>query len=443
MTTPVATIVAGEWMIAEPGSDPVPGGAVRVEGAVITEVGSRAELTARHPTDLVVSGGALLPGFINAHTHLYGVLAHGIPAGGAVTDFWSFLVDYWWPKVEDALDQKMIAVASEWAIAEMLRTGTTTFYDILEAPRSLPGSLAALAEVADRLGARGILSFEATERAGAHVAELGLRENEAMIARGRATPESMIGGAMCVHTTFTCSEAFVRRAVELAAEYDVFCHAHVNESAYEAQETLRRFGKRTIELYADWGVLSDRFLASQCVQLAGRELELLVRHDVRVSHMPLANCEVGGGIAPIPELLAAGVEVGLGSDGYLNDMFQVMRGAFLIHKGRLQDPQAMPARTVLALATTGGARALGLGGVVGLLARGRAADLQLVELSLPTPVTADNLYDQLVLWRSGGDVTDVMVGGKWRVSDGELLGIDLDRLRARVREQAVRLWTTG
>lgn len=437
------TIVAGEWMIAGPGGDPVPDGAVRVEGAVITEVGNRSELVARHPGDDVVSGGALLPGFVNAHTHLYGVLAHGIPPSGAVTDFWSFLVDYWWPRVEDALDKEMITVATEWAIAEMLRTGTTTFYDILEAPRSLPGALAAQADVADRLGARGVLSFEATERAGAEVAELGLRENEAMIARSQAMPQSLISGAMCFHTTFTCTEAFVRRAVDLAGEHGVFCHAHVNEGTYEAEESVRRFGKRTVELYSDWGVLSDRFLASQCVQISPRELELLAQHNVRVSHMPLANCEVGGGIAPVPELIAAGVTVGLGSDGYLNDMFQVMRGAFLIHKGRLRDPQTMPARSVLALATSAGARALGLEDRIGTLSPGRAADLQLVALTMPTPATAHNLYDQLVLWRSGDDVTDVMVAGQWRVRASELLGVDLDRLRARVREQAVRLWTTA
>lgn len=436
------TIVSADWVIFEPGDDPVRGGALRVEGGLVTEVGTRAELTARHP-DGVVEGGLLLPGFVNAHTHHYGVLAHGIPQTVAVTDFWSFLTDYWWPRVEDALDQQMIVIATEWAVAEMLRTGTTTFYDILEAPYALPGALAAQAEVVDRLGARGILSFEATERAGPAVAALGLAENVAMIERSKATAGSRVGGAMCFHTTFTCSQQYVRQAVELAAEHDVFCHAHVNEGTYEAEVALDRHGQRTLELYAEWGVLSDRFLASQCVQLSAHERELLARHGVRVSHMPLANCEVGGGIAPVPELLAAGVTVGLGSDGYLNDMFQVMRGAFLIHKGRLCDPQVMPARTVVAMATSGGARALGLDHLVGRLAPGCAADLQLVSLSLPTAPAAHNLYDQLVLWRSGSDVTDVMVDGIWRVRDRELVGVDLDRLRSRVREQAERLWTTA
>jgi cytosine/adenosine deaminase-related metal-dependent hydrolase len=436
------TIVAGDWLVADAGAAPVAGGAVRVDGDRITQVGLAADLVAQFPDDDVVRGGALLPGFVNAHTHLYGVLAHGIPQTVPVTDFWSFLADYWWPRVEDALDQEMIAVATEWAVAEMLRTGTTTFYDILEAPRSLPGSLAAQAEVVERRGARGILSFEATERAGAEIAELGLVENVAMIERG-ARNGGLVQGAMCFHTTFTCSQSYVRRAFELAAEHGVFCHAHVNEGTHEAEASLERYGKRTLEVYADWGVLSSRFLASQCVQVDEHEQHLLAEHGVRVSHMPLANCEVGGGIAPVPEMLEAGVTVGLGSDGYLNDMFQVMRGAFLLHKGRLRDPQTMPAHLVLELATTGGARALGLDGVVGRLAPGMAADLQLVDLGVPTTPTAANLADQLVLWRSGTDVTDVMVAGRWRVRGGEVLGVDLGGLRARVREQAERLWANA
>ncbi len=436
------TIVAADWVVADAAAAPVADGAVRVEGSHISHVGPAAELIAAFPGDDVVRGGALLPGFVNAHTHLYGVLAHGIPQTVPVTGFWSFLADYWWPRVEDALDQEMVAVATEWAVAEMLRTGTTTFYDILEAPRSLPGSLAAQAEVVERLGARGILSFEATERAGDEIAELGLAENLAMIERG-VRGDGLVRGAMCFHTTFTCSERYVRRAFELAAEHDVFCHAHVNEGTHEAEAALERFGKRTLEVYADWGVLSPRFLASQCVQVDEREQQLLAEHGVRVSHMPLANCEVGGGIAPVPEMIDAGVTIGLGSDGYLNDMFQVMRGAFLLHKGRLRDPQAMPAHLVLELATSGGARALGLDGTVGRLAPGLAADLQLVDLGVPTTPTAANLADQLVLWRSGSDVTDVMVAGTWRVRGGEVLGVDLGRLRAQVRAQAERLWANA
>ncbi|MGI9604987.1 MAG: amidohydrolase family protein, partial [Acidimicrobiales bacterium] len=197
----------------------------------------------------------------------------------------------------------------------------------------------------------------------------------------------------------------------------------------------------TVEHYDHLGVAGPDFLASQCVQLSERERELLAERQVKITHMPLANCEVGGGIAPIPELIEAGATVGLGSDGYINDFFAVMRGAFLIHKARLQDPGAMPASLVLRMATEDGARALGLERV-GRLDPGWAADLQLVDIALPTPITSHNLVEQLVLWRDHPHVTDVMVAGKWRVRKGEVLNTDLGLLRARTNEQAARLWSS-
>ena len=156
---------------------------------------------------------------------------------------------------------------------------------------------------------------------------------------------------------------------------------------------------RSMHDNAELGVAGPDFLASQCVQLSDRERDIIAETGIRVTHMPLANCEVGGGIAPVPELIDAGVTVGLGSDGYVNDFYEVMRGAFLLHKARLLDPGAMPAATVLHMATEGGAAALGLD-QVGRLDVGWSADLQLVDSAFPTPLQAHNLLDQLVLWRN-------------------------------------------
>ncbi len=436
-------LICADWVITSADATPIRDGAVRVVGHVVEAVGDAQTLRSAHPDDEVVdaSGHVVMPGFVNAHVHLYGVLAHGIPQTTPVTGFWSFLEDYWWPKVEDSLDAAMIVTATEWVCAEMLRSGTTTFYDILEAPHALGGVLIEQAAVVERMGMRGILSFEATERAGLAIAQAGLDENLAMIDHGRrAGASGLVAGAMCYHTTFTCSEGFIRQAFDWAADRDVFCHAHLNEGTHEGEWCADRYGRRTVEWYDEIGVLSPRFLASQCVQISLREQALLGERGVRVSHMPLANCEVGGGIAPVPELIAAGVTVGLGSDGYVNDFYEVMRGAFLLHKARLLDPGAMPAATVLGLATSGGATALGLGDRVGRLEPGFQADLQVVDGRFPTPATDHNLCDQVVLWRNGRDVRDVMVAGRWRVRRGVVDGVDTDRIRARVHEQAERLW---
>ncbi|MFV1989954.1 MAG: amidohydrolase family protein, partial [Acidimicrobiales bacterium] len=342
-----------------------------------------------------------------------------------------------WPQVEDALDADMIAAATDWVCAEMLRSGTTTFYDILEAPHALPGALLVEKDVVEARGIRGILSFEATERAGPKLAEMGLQENVDLI---RACEKSdLVSGFMSYHTTFTCSADYIRRVFELGSEHGVLTHAHANESHYEGGWCQAHFGKSTFEYYDELGVASARFLASQCVQLTERDQAIIAERGVRVSHMPLSNCEVGGGIAPVVELVDAGVPLGLGSDGYINDLYEVIRATFLLQKARLTDPGVMSADTALDLATAGGARALDLSDV-GRLETGWSADLQLVDANFPTPVTAHNLFEQIVLWRNHSHVDDVMVKGTWRVRDGEVLGADLDQIRARVHEEATRLW---
>jgi 5-methylthioadenosine/S-adenosylhomocysteine deaminase len=438
------TIVTADWVVVEPGETPLRNAAVRVVGSRISAIGSTAELLAAHPSDDIVDGTGcvLAPGFVNTHVHMYGVLAHGIPLDQAPSGFWPFLEDFWWPRVEDALDHDMILAATHWVGGELLRTGTTCFYDILEAPNALPGILVRQSEVVKALGLRGILSFEATQRVSPANGQAGIDENLAMIDAGRSDgPDALVNGLMCIHTTFTCPPPFIEQAFALANERDVLFHAHVNEGTHEGVLCAERYGKRTLELYDELGVAGSRMMASQCVQLSEREREIIADRKVRVTHMPLSNCEVGGGIAPIPEMLASGVTLGLGSDGYLNDMFAVMRGACLIHKARLCNPQVMPAGQVFRLATIGGAEALGMGDRIGRLAPGYLADLQLIDASFPTPASAHNLYDQLVLWRSGTDVRDVMVNGSWRMRNHVVSDFDTNGARSRVGEQAVRLWT--
>jgi cytosine/adenosine deaminase-related metal-dependent hydrolase len=340
--------------------------------------------------------------------------------------------------VEDRLDHEMICAATDSVLVEMLRSGITTVYDCLEAPYSLPGCLPAQAEVARQRGIRAILSFESTERVSRENGELGLRENAGFI---RASREAggLVSGLMCFHTTFSCSAEFIRRAFALGEELGVPVHMHMSEGVHEPEYDLKHFGMRPIEYYDALGVAGPSMLASQCVQLSQHEMELMAQRGVRMTHMPLSNCEVGAGIAPVPELLEAGLTIGLGSDGYVNDFFEVVRGAFLIHKAYKQDPRVMPANKVWYLATEGGARALGLA-KIGRLAPGWQADLQLIDTQFPTPTEEHNLYDQLVLWRNHMHVRQVMVAGEVRVRDGQVLGMDHEAIQARTHAAARRLW---
>ncbi len=430
-------IILPSFLIDEPGQPPKAEWGVRVIGDQIVAVAPNAELRRAYPEDEIWSaaGQTLSPGFVNAHTHLYGVLAHGIPLDRAPSDFWAFLKDFWWPLVEDRLDHEMICAATDHGCVEMLRSGVTSFYDCLEAPHSLPGCLNAQAEVVRARGLRGILSFEATERVSKENGQLGLKEN----AEFMRAAQGLVSGLMCFHTTFTCSADFIRQAFTLASEQNALMHMHVSEGMHEPEYALQHFGMRTLEYYEQLGVANNKMLASQCVQISPREIALMAERGIRMSHMPLSNCEVGGGVAPLPDLVVAGVTVSLGSDGYINDFFEVMRGAFLIHKAHRQDPRVMPANLVWQLATEGGARALDLKNV-GRLAPGWQADLQLIDSQFPTPTELHNLYDQLVLYRNHTHVRAVMVAGQVRVREGVVLGADVESIRARTHAAAKKLW---
>jgi len=336
------------------------------------------------------------------------------------------------------LTHDLIAAATEWACMEMVRSGVTTCYDCLEAPYAAPGVLEVEGEVMRRRGLRGVLSFEATQRVSAENGELGLRENADFIDSCR-TRGGLVSGMMCFHTTFTCCADFIRRAFALAGERGARVHMHLSEGTYEPEHCLSHFGVRPVVYYDRLDLLDEHMLASQCVQVDAEEINILARRGVHVSHQPLSNCEVGGGFAPVPEMLAAGVNVALGSDGYVNNFFEVMRAAALMPKARLRDPGTMPASTVWTMATQNGARALGFDGL-GTLAPGHQADMLLISADLPTPLASHNLAEQLLLWRNPCDLRGVMCAGKWLLRDGQVVGVDEEAVRARVVEAARRLW---
>jgi cytosine/adenosine deaminase-related metal-dependent hydrolase len=433
-------LILPEWLIANTDEPPHKATGVRVSGDVITDVAPNAELISRFPNDerWEASGQVLSPGFVNTHTHLYGVLSHGIPLSKAPDGFWPFLKDFWWPMVEDGVDHEMLRAAVEWQCQLMIRSGISSFYDCLEAPHSLPGNLEVEFQIVEKYSLRAILSFEATQRVSKENGELGLQENAQFIDRCRQRG-GLISGMMCYHTTFTCAADFIRRAFDLANERGTLVHAHCSEGTYEPEQALKNFGMRPIAYYDHLGVLGPNMLLSQCVQIDAKEIDFLAQHGAHVSHMPLSNCEVGAGIAPIPQLAAAGVTMGLGSDSYIDNFFEVMRGAFLIHKANQCDPRKMPARLVWHMATEGGAKALNLHNV-GRIQPGWQADLQLIDAGVPTPAGDWNLFDQLILYRNPEHVRMVMTAGKPLLKEGRLVVGDEQSARQAVSAQAARLW---
>jgi len=418
------------------------GWGVAIQRGVVCEIGLNEQLESRYPEAARLDARDLLilPGFVDSHVHTYGVLAHGMPMRAAPTGFEAFLKDVWWPQVEDRLDRQMVLASFRLSCARLICSGVTSVCDVLEAPLIPEGILDVPGRALADLGLRGALSLEVSERHGPSLAQRALRENVRFARVCRA--EQRVRAMVSLHTSFTCSQRIIAEAKERAAELGCDVHLHLSESELEPRLCLGRYGTRPVLWYDRFGFWDSSVLASQVVAVNEAEIALLSERGVRVAHMPLSNCEVGGGIAPVPRMLEAGLRPGLGSDGYITDMFQVMRGAFLIHKAAAEDLGVVPASTVLAMATGWGASAIGFRGL-GELAPGCPADLVGLSIGFDTPLTVDNAPEQIVL-RGGTDSVElVMSEGRVVLSGGELTCVDIERLRHQVREQAARLWRTG
>lgn len=422
----------------------IPNGAVFIESDKILDVGSSKQIESSYDAGETIDAkeGVIMPGLVCSHNHMYGKLSHGIPVTNAPSTFIGFLKHFWWPKIEDKLNKEQIHTAAQMSAIEMAKTGTTCCADILEAPNAIPGALDSEAKATEKVGLRSILSFEATERISEENGWKGVEENLNFIKKHDTKSDLLTRGMFCTHTTFTCSPDFLKKVRDLANENQTGIHIHLEEGAYESHYCLTKHNRLPVEFYEKIGFLASDVLASQCVHTIQKEMRILKRHNVKIAHMPLSNCEVGGGIAPVPNMLKQNLTVGLGTDGYICDMFEVMKGAFLIHKGNLQDASVMPAETVIGMATIDAAKAIGMDDLIGSLTPGKKADLITLNLNAPTPLTPENMITQIVVFGEGSMVQNVIMSGKKIVECKKIQTIDENAARRRCKEAAADLWKT-
>ncbi len=377
--------------------------------------------------------GIIIPGLISTHTHLHGLVAYGHPVPPPA-GFWPFLKEWWWPLVEDVLTAEDVESLTAYAALLHLKAGYTCFCDVMEAPYAEPGFMRREAEAIAATGTRALVSNEATERAGPDVAQKLLDENTAILdLTGR------VQGLMSVHTTFSCSGDYIRKAKGIARQKGALFQLHLSEGTYHVEDTEERFAKRPVPYLDELGVLDEMTIASQSVHLTEDEIEILATRGVSVSHNPISNMEIGTGAAPVPQMLDHGVNVTLGDDGFVRafDPFFNMSTTFLLHAlstgGAGVGPQG-----VLSFLTTNAARALRL--EAGSIEEGKLADLVLLKNSSPAPLTPDNVVYHTVLGASSGDVTAVMVDGQVVVEDGTAQLVNEEELRNRAMETIHRLW---
>lgn len=421
------------------GATAIADGAVLIEGGIIRAVGRREELRADRPeaTHRAMPGCILMPGLINAHAHsgmLRGTAEH-LPV-------WQWLAQHINP-MHRVLNPAEAEAASYLCYAEALLSGTTTIVDMW---RHMDGS----AKAAETLGNRLV----AVPYVGAHPDYdyfESLDANEAMIETWNGAADGRITVWVGLEHLFYSDAAGQRRAIDLAQRHKTGFHTHASEAEIEIAEFARRYGKRPIHVLDDLGFFSVApAMLAHAVWLEDDEITLLAERGVSVAHNPVSNMKLASGMAPVEEYLRAGVAVGIGTDGEKENnnfcMFEEMKVASLLGKLRHRDAAAMDSADVLAMATIGGARALGMERTIGSLEPGKRADIIAVRKDTPrlTPFFADgpyaNIHHNLVHAVRGSDVEMVMVDGRVVVDNGALVAGDLADILATVSDLAPGLF---
>jgi 5-methylthioadenosine/S-adenosylhomocysteine deaminase len=393
------------------------------------------------PDDVRLARRALVPGTINAHCHTFQSLLRGL---GDDLDFagWRDRVLY---PFSERLDREGIALGAAFAFAEMLQSGVTTCVDFFYLQDAGNANAEAVIEAARTIGirlvlARGMYDWEgAPKRYRETVADAARRTRE-LIAAHRHDESTAVQPAP--HSPHGASPAMIRAGWEIAETETTRFHIHVAEGRYEGERTLREHGATPLRHLDRLGVLGPRMIGVHCVWLDDGEIELMGGRRAALAYCPSSNMFLGDGITRVPELMRAGVRVGLGTDGGCTNnrlsIFEEMRMTSLLQRVRLLDGAAVDAATVFGLGTRSGAEILGLD--AGVIAAGRLADLVAVDLDDASLHPPTDLLKSVVYAMSPRAVTDVWVHGRRVVDGGRLATVDAGRLLARVRE-LTRQWS--
>jgi len=416
----------------------VQGAGVAIEDGRIVAVGPMDEVSKGFGAEEVLDarGCIVMPGLICGHTHLYGIALRGSALDvKPPSDFLQILQRVWWP-VDEALTNDDAYATALAAGAESLQNGTTCYADTYSAPNAIEGSLDQIALASNEVGIRGIISFETTERRNEREGVRGLRENLRFIARrdrGRAM------GMISLHASFTVSDDLISRGAEASREHKVPLTIHVSEGPNDVYHNVERYGKRSVDRLDDAGLLSPRSVLAHCVHLDNREIELIAKKSASVAHNPMSNMLNAVGVASLMEMTDKGVNVGLGNDGYIFDMFENMRAAFLLQRVARRDPNRPSPQEVLEMCTVNAAKAYGLSSL-GSLEVGKRGDVILVKPSFMATPYSGSIYGYIINGLRGPDVRDVVVDGEVVVRNKRLLRVDVSKSEARVLKTMERLW---
>lgn len=407
---------------------------LRIGAGKIIERGPSLE--ARDDEEIIdLTGKLVMPGMVNAHTHLYSALARGMPAPPRTpTNFKEILELVWW-RLDRALDEETIYWSAIAGAMEAARAGTTCLFDHHASPSHISGSLQIVREALEKAGLRAVLCYEVTDRGGSDERDRGLDENRSFLNWTKRTGSSkpaLFRGLVGAHASFTLNDESLSRCAELMREFNAGLHIHAAEDMCDVNEAHEKHALGVVERLAKHGALSNKTILAHGVHLSDEDIEIARGAGVWFAHNPRSNMNNQVGYAPVEKF---GERVVLGTDGIGADMFEEGRSAFF--KGRDEGLGFGADAWLRVLANNHRLATRAFGDDIGSLAPGSPADLIVLDYQSPTPLTSENLAWHFAFAISSATVESVMVNGKFVIRDRRHA---LDDFYPEVRKASERLW---
>ena len=418
------------------------GGALGIQGGRIAAIGDERQLRDSFPDAEIIDakGQYVMPGNICAHTHFYGAYARGMAIPGPPPpDFPAILRQLWWP-LDKALDRDSVRASALVCLVDAVKHGCTSLIDHHASPNCIAGSLDAIAAAVDEAGLRAVLCYEVTDRDGKEKMQAGIDENRRFLAEYAKHPR--LRGSFGLHASLTLDDSSLRACAD-SAPADAGFHIHVAEHEADEEDSLERSGSRVVRRLDEFGIWRDKTIAAHCVHVDAAEREILRARGVWVSHQPRSNMNNGVGAADIDGMLADGIKLCLGNDGFSNNMWAEWKAAYLLHKVARRDPRAANGSDIARMAWDNNAALLNRyfpEQRIGALEVGAQADMIFVDYQPFTELNAGNLPWHLIFGVEASMVTATICAGRVLMRDRQLLTLDEKGIAAAARELAPRVW---
>ncbi len=420
----------------------LPDHALFMDGDRIAAIGRHEELKARYPhaKTLDARGQFVMPGGICAHTHFYGAFARGLAIPGpAPRDFPQILERLWWP-LDKALDAESVRASALLCLVDAIKHGATSLIDHHASPGFIEGSLDVIGGAVAAAGLRAVLCYEVSDRDGKDKLEQGIAENLRFMSA--SAEHERLRGTFGLHASLSLDDESLRACADAIPSGAGF-HIHVAEHEADELDSLRRSGSRVVKRLDQYDIWRESTIAAHCVHIDDSERDLLLERGVWVSHQPRSNMNNGVGAADIDGLLAAGIKLCLGNDGFSNNMWAEWKAAYLLHKVVNRDPRRADGMQIARMAWDNNAALMERffpGATIGEISIGAAADLIFVDYQPFTPLTAGNLPWHLIFGFEASMVTTTICGGQVLMRDRQLLTLDESAIAAEAIELAPAVW---